>query len=113
MTLPCQQWQQWTLSTKAAVERKEKKRKEKKRRGEERRGEERRGKERKDYAFRHQFSEKSSIIPGCPGGSGCHQEPKPRLDIVFEMRLFEVTNNLTLAGVRVSIAAFNEEQASI
>ncbi len=26
-------------------------------------------KKRKDYAFRRQFSEKPSIIPGCPGGS--------------------------------------------
>ena len=26
-----------------------------------------REKKRKDYAFRRQFNEKSSIIPGCPG----------------------------------------------
>ena len=26
-------------------------------------------KKRKDYAFRHQFNEKPSIIPGCPGTS--------------------------------------------
>jgi len=39
------------------VKRKEKKRKEKKRKE----------KKRKDYAFRRQFNEKPSIIPGCPG----------------------------------------------
>ncbi len=74
------------------------------------------GKKRKDY-FWHQFSEKSSIIPGRPGGSPggneCHQEPKPRVDIVFGMRLFEVTNNITRTGFRSSIAAFDEEQASV
>ncbi len=50
---------------------------------------------------------------GNNGSSGCHQEPKPRVDIVFEMRLFEVTNNITLTGFRVSIAAFDEEQTSV
>ena len=36
-----------------------------KRRSVEERG--RRGEERKDSAFRHQFNEKPSITPGCPG----------------------------------------------
>jgi len=53
----------------------EKKRKEKlyRRKGKERKGKERKGKERKgkekerkDYAFRSQFDETPSIIPGCP-----------------------------------------------
>ncbi len=43
-------------------ERKEKKRKEKKRKEKKRKE-----KKRKDYAFRRQFNEKPSIIPGCPG----------------------------------------------
>ena len=30
----------------------------------------RKEKKRKDYAFRHQFYEKPSIIPGCPGSGG-------------------------------------------
>ena len=30
----------------------------------------RKEKKRKDYAFRRQFNEKPSIIPGCPGGQG-------------------------------------------
>ena len=52
--------------------REEKKRKEKERKGKERKEKKRKekkrkGKERKDYAFRHQFNEKPSIIPGCPG----------------------------------------------
>ena len=47
--------------------RKEKKRKEKKRKEKKRKGKERKGKERKDYAFRRQFNEKPSIIPGFPG----------------------------------------------
>jgi len=46
------------------------KRKEKlyRRKGKERKGKERKGKEkeRKDYAFRSQFNETPSIIPGCP-----------------------------------------------
>jgi len=46
--------------------RKEKKRKEKKRK-EKKRKEKKRGK--KDYAFRRQFKEKPSIIPGCPDSS--------------------------------------------
>ncbi len=29
-------------------------------------------KKKKDYAFRHQFNEKPSIIPGCPGSAGEH-----------------------------------------
>jgi len=47
--------------------RKEKERKGKERKGKERKGKERKGKERKDYAFRRQFNEKPSIIPGFPG----------------------------------------------
>jgi len=43
------------------MKRKEKKRKEKKRKEKKRKE-----KKRKDYAFRRQFNEKSSIIPGCP-----------------------------------------------
>ena len=52
---------------------------------------------------------------------------KPRVDIVFEMRLFrlpfgcflpkwqafEVTNNITLTGFRVSIAALDEEKTRV
>jgi len=47
--------------------RKEKKRKEKKRKEKKRKEKKRKEKKRKDYAFRRQFNEKPSIIPGCPG----------------------------------------------
>jgi len=46
--------------------RKEKKRKEKKRKEKKRKEKKRKEKKRKDYAFRRQFIEKPSIIPGCP-----------------------------------------------
>jgi len=45
---------------------KEKKRKEKKRKEKKRKEKKRKEKKRKDYAFRRQFIEKPSIIPGCP-----------------------------------------------
>jgi hypothetical protein len=50
------------------LDRKGKERKGKERKGKERKGKERKGKERKgkDYAFRHQFNEKPSIMLGCP-----------------------------------------------
>ena len=47
--------------------RKEKKRKEKKRKEKKRKEKKRKEKKGKDYAFRRQFNEKPSIIPGCPG----------------------------------------------
>jgi len=46
--------------------RKEKKRKEKKRKEKKRKEKKRKEKKRLDYAFRRQFLEKPSIIPGCP-----------------------------------------------
>ncbi len=33
---------------------------------------------RKDYAFRHQFNEKPSVIPGCPGLVVCTPYPDAR-----------------------------------
>jgi len=51
--------------------RKEKKRKEKKRKEKKRKEKKRKEKKRKDYAFRRQFIEKPSIIPGCPGIKRC------------------------------------------
>jgi len=54
----------------ALKKRKEKKRKEKKRKEKKRKEKKRKEKKRKDYTFRHKFSEKPSIIPGCPGISG-------------------------------------------
>ncbi len=47
--------------------RKEKKRKEKKRKEKKRKEKKRKAKKRKDCAVRHQFDEKPSVIPGCPG----------------------------------------------
>ena len=38
-------------------------------RGQVQHGKKRKDKNSKDYAFRHQFNEKPSIIPGCPGSS--------------------------------------------
>jgi len=46
--------------------REEKKRKEKKRKEKKRKEKKRKEKKRKDYAFRRQFNEKPSCIPGCP-----------------------------------------------
>ena len=62
-----------------AWKRKEKKREEKKR--EEKKRKERK---RKDYAFRRQFNEKPSLIPGCPGPlawtTGVSTSPGPNKD---------------------------------
>jgi len=49
----------------------EKKRKEKKRKEKKRKEKKRKEKKRLDYAFRRQFNEKPSIIPGCPELPGC------------------------------------------
>ena len=46
--------------------REEKRRKEKKRKEKKRKEKKRKEKKRKDYAFRRQFNEKPSCIPGCP-----------------------------------------------
>ena len=40
------------------------------------------------------------------GSSACHQEPKPRVDIVFKVRPVEITNNITSTGFRVSVMLF-------
>jgi len=54
------------LAWRAEKKRKEKKRKEKKRKEKKRKEKKRKEKKRKDYAFRRQFNEKPSIVPGCP-----------------------------------------------
>ncbi len=46
-------------------------------------------KKRKDYAFRHQFNEKPSIIPGCPGKlslSHCKYSMTVQFDRVMMIR---------------------------
>jgi len=58
-----------------AQKRKEKKRKEKKRKEKKRKDKKRQEKTRKDYAFRRQFNEKSSVIPGCPD-TRCSHDPE-------------------------------------
>ena len=55
--------------------RKEKKRKEKKRKEKKRKEKKRKEKTRLDYAFWHQFNEKPSITPGCPGQALCTSCP--------------------------------------
>ena len=43
----------------------------------ERRRNEKKEKKRQDYAFRRQFNEKRSIVPGCPGcAAACRNQPK-------------------------------------
>ncbi len=60
-----------------AKKRKAKQRKEKKRKEKKRKEKKRKEKKRQDYAFRRQFNEKPSIIPGCPEPP-CHL-PQPHM----------------------------------
>ncbi len=56
---------------------------------------------RKDYAFRHQFNEKPSIIPGCPGDVNRHSIQK----VASQASGFQLSEKAFVQGNKVVLQA--------